>query len=84
MILGNVSCAPLMGLEDFYILMIQQLISLIFVTDAFINYRKRPVTESVPVKARLLSSHSINGVILKDAALKWTNTKKTVKTKKHW
>ena len=54
LMIGNVSCASLMGLEGFYILMIQQLISLIFVTDAFINRRKRPFTESVPVKAKLL------------------------------
>lgn len=70
LILGNVSCASLMGLEGFYILMIQQLISLIFVTDAFINRKMRPVTEPVPVKAKVVSSHSIKDVILKDEALK--------------
>ena len=54
LIIGNVSCASLMGLEGFYILMIQQLISLIFVTDAFIYRRKRNISESVPVKAKVL------------------------------
>ena len=54
LMLGNVSCGSLMGLEGFYILIIQQLISIIFVTDAFINRRKRPVTQLVPVKAKVL------------------------------
>ncbi len=53
LMIGNVSCASLMGLEGFYILMIQQLISLIFVTDGFIYRRKRPITESVPAKAKV-------------------------------
>ena len=34
LMLGNVSCASLMGIEGFSILMIQQLVSLCFVTDA--------------------------------------------------
>ena len=53
LMIGNVSCASLMGLEGFYILMIQQLVSLIFVTDAFIYRRKRPISESVPVTAKV-------------------------------
>ncbi|WP_320169403.1 hypothetical protein [Maridesulfovibrio sp.] len=40
LMLGNVSCAALMGLQGFYILMAQQLISLIFVIDAFLIRRK--------------------------------------------
>ena len=35
LMLGNVSCASLMGIEGYYILMIQQLVSLLFVTDAY-------------------------------------------------
>ena len=53
LMLGNISCGALMGLEGYYVLMIQQLISLIFVTDAFIYRRKRPVTESVPLKTKV-------------------------------
>ena len=41
LMLGNVSCASLMGMEGFYILMTQQLISLCFVTDAFWVRRNR-------------------------------------------
>ncbi len=40
LMLGNVSCATLMGLEGFLILMAQQLISLVFVTDAYIVRKK--------------------------------------------
>lgn len=40
LMLGNVSCATLMGLEGFLILMAQQLVSLVFVTDAFIVRKK--------------------------------------------
>jgi hypothetical protein len=35
LMIGNLSCAYLMGLQGFFILTIQQLISLIFVADAF-------------------------------------------------
>ena len=41
LMLGNVSCASLMGIEGFYILMTQQLVSLGFVTDAFLVRRKK-------------------------------------------
>ena len=41
LMLGNVSCASLMGIEGFFILMIQQLVSLIFVADAFLVRRKK-------------------------------------------
>lgn len=41
LILGNVSCASLMGMEGFFILMTQQMVSLIFVTDAFLVRRKK-------------------------------------------
>jgi len=44
LILGNLSCASLMGLENFYILMVQQLVSLAFVTDAlFVRIRKSKI-----------------------------------------
>ena len=46
LMLGNISCASLMGIEGFFILMIQQLVSLIFVTDAFLVRRKKPIIES--------------------------------------
>lgn len=34
--LGNVACSTLMGIQGYYILMVQQLVSLIFVTDAYL------------------------------------------------
>lgn len=40
LMLGNVSCASLMGLEGFLVLMAQQMVSLIFVTDAYLVRRK--------------------------------------------
>lgn len=40
LMLGNITCAALMGLQGFYILMAQQLISLFFVVDAFLIRRK--------------------------------------------
>ena len=46
LMLGNVSCASLMGIEGFYVLMTQQLFSLCFVTDAFLARRNKPVIES--------------------------------------
>jgi len=46
LISGNVSCATLMGIEGYFILMAQQLVSLIFVTVAFLVRRIKPVTES--------------------------------------
>jgi len=45
LMLGNVSCASLMGIEGFYILMTQQLVSLGFVTDAFLVRRKKNISE---------------------------------------
>lgn len=41
LMLGNVSCASLMGTQGFYILMAQQLVSLGFVTDAFLVRRNK-------------------------------------------
>ena len=46
LMLGNVSCAALMGIEGFFILMAQQLVSLAFVTDAFLARGKKLVIES--------------------------------------
>lgn len=46
LMLGNVSCASLMGIEGYFILMTQQLVSLIFVTDAFLVRRNKPIIES--------------------------------------
>ena len=46
LMLGNVSCASLMGIEGFYILMTQQLVSLAFVTDACLVRRKKASIES--------------------------------------
>ncbi|MEP1035524.1 hypothetical protein [Ekhidna sp.] len=40
LVLGNISCAILMGLEEFYILMSQQIISLLFVLDAYFVRRR--------------------------------------------
>ena len=40
LMVGNVSCASLMGVEGYFILMAQQLVSLAFVTDAFFNSQK--------------------------------------------
>ncbi len=39
LMLGNVSCATLMGLEGYFLLMVQQLLSLIFVSDAYLVRR---------------------------------------------
>ena len=41
LMLGNVSCASLMGIEGYFIFMTQQLVSLAFVTDAFLTRRKK-------------------------------------------
>ncbi len=41
LMLGNVTCSTLMGIEGYYILMTQQLLSLIFVIDAYIARKKR-------------------------------------------
>ena len=46
LILGNVSCASLMGIEGYFILMTQQLVSLAFVTDAILARRKKRILES--------------------------------------
>ena len=44
LMLGNVSCAALMGVQGFHILMVQQLVSLFFVTDAFLIRKNRSAT----------------------------------------
>lgn len=41
LMLGNVTCSTLMGVEGYYFLMIQQLVSLIFVIDAYFIRKKR-------------------------------------------
>lgn len=41
LMLGNVTCAALMGLQGYYILSLQQLVSLIFVTDACLVLARR-------------------------------------------
>lgn len=41
LMLGNVSCASLMGIEGYFILMTQQLVSFAFVTDAFWVRKKK-------------------------------------------
>jgi len=46
LMLGNVSCASLMGIEGFFIMMIEQLVSFIFVADAFLVRRKRLISGS--------------------------------------
>jgi hypothetical protein len=46
LMLGNVSCASLMGIEGFFIMMIEQLISFIFVADAFWVRRKKLIRGS--------------------------------------
>jgi len=50
LMLGNVSCASLMGIEGYFILMIQQLVSLIFVTDAFLVRRKKNIYKSNAIR----------------------------------
>ena len=45
LMLGNVTCASLMGIESFYILMIQQMVSLCFVSDAFLVRRNKTTIE---------------------------------------
>ncbi|WP_419785309.1 hypothetical protein [Pseudodesulfovibrio sp.] len=40
-VLGNLSCAALMLIQGYYILMAQQLVSLFFVADAYLMRRKR-------------------------------------------
>ncbi|MBW2634999.1 MAG: hypothetical protein JRE14_12910 [Deltaproteobacteria bacterium] len=46
LMLGNVSCSALMGIEGFFFLLAQQLISLIFVTDACLVRYKTAAPES--------------------------------------
>lgn len=41
LMLGNVSCAALMGIQGYPILSAQQLVSLIFVTDAYRSRRRQ-------------------------------------------
>ena len=50
LMLGNVSCASLMGIEGYFIFMTQQLVSLAFVTDAFLTRRKKRIIESSTLK----------------------------------
>jgi len=51
LMLGNVSCASLMGIEGFFILMTQQLVSLAFVIDAFLARRKKLIVDSSVLEA---------------------------------
>ena len=44
LMLGNVSCAALMGLQGYYLLMVQQTVSLVFVTDGY-RTQKRNCSE---------------------------------------
>ncbi len=45
LILGNISCSLLMGIEGFFLLMAQQSLSLLFVIDAcLVRYKKRYMT----------------------------------------
>lgn len=44
LMLGNVACSALMGVQGYYLLMTQQLVSLIFVIDACVN-RKKGMTQ---------------------------------------
>jgi len=46
-----VSCASLMGIEGFFILMTQQLVSLAFVIDAFLARRKKLIVDSSVLEA---------------------------------
>lgn len=46
LMIGNVSCASLMGLEGFLLLMAQQTVSLFFVTDAYLARRQTLISES--------------------------------------
>ena len=46
LMLGNVSCASLMGLEGFFVLMAQQTVSLFFVTDAYLARTQTLISES--------------------------------------
>lgn len=49
LMLGNVSCAALMGMEGFFILMFQQMVSLVFVTDAYlVRQKKRDPASGIP------------------------------------
>ena len=50
LMLGNVSCAVLMGIEGYSVLMIQQMISFIFVTDACLARKKIFVNKAGAVK----------------------------------
>lgn len=55
--LGNVACSILMGIEGYYILMVQQLVSLIFVTDAYLT-RKNNQLNTMIYKTSLVKSIS--------------------------
>lgn len=54
LILGNMSCAALMGLEGYYILAGQQLFSLVFVTDAYVIRSKSNLVD------RISDGHSLS------------------------
>lgn len=52
LMLGNVSCASLMGMEGFYILMTRQLVFLGWVTDAFfVRRNKRTIDAGTLIEA---------------------------------
>ncbi len=53
LILGNLSCSVLMGIQGFYFLMVQQVISLIFVTDACLARYKTYISKTVPIKKKV-------------------------------
>lgn len=40
LMLGNITCAAIMGIQGYYVLMVQQILSLVFVTDAYVNRKK--------------------------------------------
>ena len=52
LMLGNVSCASLMGIEGYFVLMAQQMISLKFVTDAYLVRMRR---KAVANKSRVFT-----------------------------
>jgi len=51
LMLGNATCAALMGIEGFFLLMTEQVVSLIFVTDAFLVRRKKLIRRTSLVGA---------------------------------
>lgn len=53
LIIGNLSCSALMGIQGFFFLMAQQLISIIFVTDACIARYKACILTTVSIKKKV-------------------------------